>query len=159
MLDKRRTTQILPDLIVLMVMLTVINYLLLRYEPQLWRAFSDVDSEIPSRRSVTQWSVLKLVVGVVLLPLSGLVVWWWACFTSPLRVWSRAMLLAFFVGMAAMYAHLSWMYIWTRDQHVELSGAVLRTITVLSLNAPIYLSVAGLIVLVLWLRNARVVPR
>jgi hypothetical protein len=54
-----------------------------------------------------------------------------------------------------MYAHLSWMYDWSREQHLALSRGVLRTITILSLNAPIYLSVAGLIVLVFWLRNAR----
>jgi hypothetical protein len=87
MSTERRTARALPGLIVLMILLVALNYFLLRQEPQLWRAFSGVDSEIPSRRAVNQWSLLRLVVGVVLLPLSGLVVWWRACFTRAVRQW------------------------------------------------------------------------
>jgi hypothetical protein len=152
---ERRTARSPSVLIGLMIMLVALNYLLLRYEPQLWRAFSGVESEIPSRRAVNQWSLFRLAVGVVLLPLSGLVVWWRACSTRAVPQWGRGTLLVFLVGMAAMHAHLSWMYDWCREQHLALSSAVLRTIILLSLNAPIYLSIAGLIVLGLWLRSSR----
>jgi hypothetical protein len=142
-----------PALIAGMIILVWVNHTLLAHWPELWRALSNSDSAIPSRAAILHWDVARLIIGVVLIPGSGVLLWWAAIRGRPLRTWGPKTIVAFVVGLVSLAFHLQWMYDWGSERHLELPRTFVRAITFLSLNAPLYLAAIGTVVLLrrLWL--------
>lgn len=140
-----------------MIMLVWVNHTLLEYRPELWRAFSNAGSGIPPRAAVLRWDAARLFVGIVLFPTLGLLLWWIGVRRRALGTWGAGTMLVFVVGLASMAFHLQWMYPWGSERHLELPVPVVRAVTFLSLNAPVYLAAIGAAVLLrrLWLSRQR----
>lgn len=146
-----------PALVVGMVILVWINHTLLEHRPELWRAFSNADTAIPSRAAVLRWDVARLVTGVVLIPTLGVALLWAVIRKRPLATWRAKTIAAFIAGLTCLAFHLQWMYAWGSERHLELPVALVRTTTLLSLNAPLYLTAIATVVLLrrLWLFRRR----
>lgn len=56
-------------------------------------------------------------------------------------------IVGFIAGLGCLAFHLQWMYDWGSERHLELPTALVHTITLLSLNAPLYLTAIGTLVL------------
>lgn len=140
-------------LVVGMISLVWVNHTLLDHRLELWRAFSNSDTGIPSRAAVLRWDLVRLITGIVLIPTLGVLLLWAVIRRQPLATWRAKTIVAFIAALGCLAFHLQWMYDWGSERHLELPAALVRTITLLSLNAPLYLTAIGTIVLLrrLWL--------
>jgi hypothetical protein len=135
--------------------LTIGNYVLLRSQDALWHTFSDVDHRVPSMSTVRSWDALQWIVGVGGIPLIVVVLVWYLFPGRPLRQWGGRTRVAFLVCLATVYANLRWSYEWARETYLEIPAVIIRAVTLLSLNAGIYLSVVAAIVVSRWCRHWR----
>lgn len=147
----RRST---VGLITMMVLLALLNYALIEHRAELWQGFSGSGNGIPSREALYRWDVIRYAIGVVIMPVLAGLLWWFASWKAPVRTWTGWTLLAFLVGLVAMYLHLTWMYAWIRESYFAVPSGIVRAIVLVSLNAPFYLSVIGLFAIVRWLRRS-----
>lgn len=135
--------------------LSVANFILLNSEPRLWRAFAGARRGTPSMATLRSWDAIQWAVGVVGLPLAIVTLIWYLFAGRPLRTWDGKVVVAFLVCLVILHANLRWSYEWARETHLAIPTLLARVVTLLSLNAAIYLSIVAVMVVLSWLRVRR----